>query len=150
MYSLSRSLYRELTPMLSSSVASRHNSDDRQYLLMACEEAMQRLVLTPDFYARPVRSLFCQIRHLFPIHAQQEARQIVKRHVDAGRILADQLEASMRRECDAFTRKGTPCRREARAGRRYCPSHRHLDEPVVPGEAFLPPASDTWARGRAL
>jgi hypothetical protein len=97
----------------------------------ACEDATRRMVLEPDGCAHPIRSLFRQIRHLFPLGAQLDARSIVRLHVDAGRILAARLEATLRRECQAFTRKGTPCRREARPGQRFCPSHRHLDEVVI-------------------
>jgi hypothetical protein len=36
------------------------------------------------------------------------------------------------RECRACTRRGSPCRREPLPGRDYCPSHKHLEEPVEP------------------
>jgi len=32
------------------------------------------------------------------------------------------------RPCAALTRSGSNCRREARAGSSYCPSHRHWDD----------------------
>ena len=32
------------------------------------------------------------------------------------------------RQCQAHTRKGTPCQREPLPGRDYCPSHKHLEE----------------------
>ena len=31
-------------------------------------------------------------------------------------------------ECNANTRKGTPCQRRPLPGRDYCPSHKHLEE----------------------
>jgi hypothetical protein len=32
--------------------------------------------------------------------------------------------------CRAHTRKGTPCQRTPLPGRDYCPSHKHLEEPL--------------------
>jgi hypothetical protein len=31
-------------------------------------------------------------------------------------------------QCNAHTRKGTPCQRTPLPGRDYCPSHKHLEE----------------------
>jgi hypothetical protein len=31
-------------------------------------------------------------------------------------------------ECQAHTRRGTPCQRDPLPGRDYCPSHKHLEE----------------------
>jgi hypothetical protein len=131
MYALSRSLYRELSPLLTSAAGTRRNGSERQDLLTACEETMRRLVLEPDTCADPALSLFRRIRHMFPLRAQRQALGIVQLHVDACRLLGDRFEASLKRECRALTRKGTPCRREAREGRLYCPSHRHLEEAIV-------------------
>ena len=32
--------------------------------------------------------------------------------------------------CRAHTRKGTPCQRTPLPAREYCPSHKHLEEPL--------------------
>lgn len=131
MYALSRSLYRELVPMLGSSGGSEEGRAERRYLLSCCEQGMRRLVLEPDVCAHPARSLFREIRHLVPLGAQLSAWETVRVHVKAGHSLAASLEARLKRDCQAFTRQGSPCRREPRPGARYCPSHRHLEEVTV-------------------
>ena len=128
MYALSRSLYRELEPMLTRSAETAGGRADRRRLLAACEGAIQRLVFEPQSYAHPVRSLFREIQHLIRLDAQLRARELVQVHIEAGRTLSARLEAMLRRDCEAFNRKGSPCRREPRPGGRYCPSHRHLEE----------------------
>jgi hypothetical protein len=135
MYALSRSLYRELVPMLKSPAETGAGRADRRHLLGACEEAIRRLVLQPDGCAHPVRSLFREIQHLFPLTTQVNALEIVRVHVEAGKALSARLEATLRRDCEAFTRQGHPCRRDPRPGQRFCPSHRHLSELTLPEEA---------------
>jgi uncharacterized membrane protein YccC len=137
MYALSRSLYRDLAPMLTHSVETAEGRADRQQLLTACEQSIRRLVLEPDNYAHPVRSLFREVQHLIPLTVQVNALEIVRVHVEAGRELSRQLQPMMRRECAALTKRGTPCQREPEPGQRFCPSHRHLDLeeiPVAPAE----------------
>ena len=126
-YRLSRSLYRELAPLLASARSARGEREQRARLLDACEVAMRRLVAQPRLYARPARSLFREIRHLFPVEAQASVWNAVSAHVEAGRTVATRAEEVRRRQCDAFTRRGTPCPREPRPGHRFCPSHRHLE-----------------------
>ena len=131
MYQLSRSLYRELAPMLDET-QSRPVDETRAYLLRVAERWTERVVLAPDTCARPARTLFRDIRYLFPIEAQAEVWFIIQAHAEAGKRLAARLEGSLRRECPAFTRSGTSCQREPRPGNRYCPSHRHLEEDSLP------------------
>lgn len=130
MYQLSRSLYRELAPMLPSSVDALDSEGrrDRKYLLDSCESAVQRLVLEPDTRRDPARSLFRDIRHLFAVDIQEDVLRVIGVHVDAGQVLADRMRETLKRECQAVTRGGTPCRREPPPGRQYCPSHYALAE----------------------
>ena len=131
MYQLSRSLYRELTPMLPSSMDALDGQGrrDRHYLLESCETAVRRLVFEPETVGTPAKTLFREIRHLFPVDAQADVLRVVNVHTDAGRVLADRMRQSLRRECRAVTRGGTPCRREPPPGREYCPSHyRYAEE----------------------
>jgi hypothetical protein len=125
MYQLSRSLYRELAPMLPSSVDSLESDGrrDRHDLLASCEAAVRRLVMEPDTCRTPARTLFRDIRHMFAVDAQEDVWRVVSVHIDAGRVLADRMRASLRRECQAVTRSGDPCQREPRPGHLYCPSH---------------------------
>ena len=127
-YGLSRSLYRELVPRLPQTGGDAWRRDERRELLETCEAAMERLVLDPDACANPARSLFRELRHHFGVDAQVEVWEIVRFHVAAGRNLASRFQATLRRECQAITRQGTPCRREPTPGRRYCPSHYSLEE----------------------
>jgi hypothetical protein len=128
MYALSRSLYRELVPMLKRPADTTGGRADRRHLIAACEEGIRRLVLQPDICANPVRSLFREIQHLFPLTAQMNALDVVRAHVAAGNALSARLDSVLKRNCEAFTRGGRPCRRDPRPGERLCPSHRHLDE----------------------
>jgi hypothetical protein len=132
-YQLSRSLYRELGAMLPTSVDELESRGrrDRQFLLEACENAVRRLALEPETCANPSRSLFREIRHLFPVDAQIDVWRVVSYHVEAGRILSDRIQETLKRECQAVTRSGDPCRREPRAGMRYCPSHYGLAEDLL-------------------
>src|SRR5687768_3306436 len=133
-YGLSRSLYRELLPRLPDSGMAHGTRAERRCLLETCEAAMARLVFDPDACANPARSLFREVRHLFAIDAQADVWELVRFHVTAGRSLASRLESTLRRECQAITRQGTPCRREPTAGRRFCPSHYSLEDALAPAE----------------
>jgi len=137
-WGLSRSLYRELVPRLPDWGTAGRMRGDRRSLLEACEASMERLVFDPDACVNPARSLFREIRHLFAIDAQAEVWEVIRFHVTVGRSLASRLESSLRRECRAVTRQGTPCRREPTAGRRFCPSHYSLEDALAqtePGDA---------------
>ena len=121
MYALIRSLYRDLWPLMTDSAS-------RQELLTACHAATQRLLLQESVPANPARSLFRDVRHLFPVHQQARVLEIIRVHVAAGERLARSVEPFRRRRCDAFSRRGARCRREALQGHPYCPSHKHLLE----------------------
>ena len=133
-YGLSRSLYRELVGRLPHSGTAERMRADRHSLLEVCEAAMERLVFDPDSCANPARSLFRDIRHLFALDTQANVWEVVRFHVSAGRTLASRLESTLRRECQAITRQGTPCQREPTTGRRFCPSHYSLEDALTPAE----------------
>lgn len=86
---------------------------------------MSRIIGEPNF-ARPASFLFEEIRSQFPLAEQLWVRQTVDRHLELARQLVERFPAP-RRECNAFTRAGVPCRRETIADGEYCPSHRHLE-----------------------
>ena len=121
MYALIRSLYRDLWPLMVDSAS-------RQELLTACHAAVQRILLQESVPANPARSLFRDVRHLFPVRQQARVLEIIRVHVEAGERLARSLEPFRRRRCDAFSRRGARCRREALQGQPFCPSHKHLLE----------------------
>jgi hypothetical protein len=107
---------------------------NRQRLLESCEAAMRRLAYDRRYFAHPSRSLFSEVRMLFPIHEQDRAFRVIDRNVRLAiefleRLPEDRIGLDGQpSECRAHTRKGTPCRRTPLPGRDYCPSHKHLEE----------------------
>lgn len=124
---LSRSLYRQLAPMLANSATHRDLGHSRQRLLDACEGAMKRLATDPDYFAYPTRSLFRDMQPLFPISAQLQVLRIVERDLMQAVVALEEERALIRRDCAALTRRSSPCRREPVGTAKYCPSHRHLE-----------------------
>jgi hypothetical protein len=155
MYRFSRSIYRELAPCVIEDDAGHnghtngnglHNghgqvngsgdgngATNRQRVLDACEATMRRLAYDRRYFARPTRTLFCDIRFYFPITEQKRVYLVIERNIDlALEFLARLPEGAIGldgpSECRAHTRKGTPCQRTPLPGRDYCPSHKHLEE----------------------
>lgn len=133
MYQFSRSIYRELV----DDVLPDRNGDvcrERQRFLRACEASMKRLALDRDYFAKPVKTLFNDVRSFFPITEQLRVYRVVKKHVELAKDYVDsQARAGVTVDgspllCHASTRKGTPCRRVPLPGSKYCPSHKHLQE----------------------
>lgn len=135
MYQFSRAIYRELSPQV---VRGRHEPicERRQRLLRDCESAMERLATDRHYFARPVRTLFNDIRTLFPMSEQLRVYNVIDRHVT---LAAEYVETQAREGvtfdgsplcCHATTRKGTSCQRVPLPASKYCPSHKHLDEDV--------------------
>ena len=133
MYQFSRSLYRELGP----DVIPCTGEDvciSRQRFLRACEASMERLAVDRHYFARPVKTLFNDVRDLFPMSQQLRVYRAIERHV----VLATEYVDSQARAgvtfdgsplcCHASTRKGTPCQRVPLPASKYCPSHKHLEE----------------------
>ena len=133
MYQFSRSMYRELAP----EVMSKRGEDicmTRQRFLRACESSMERLARDRHYFARPVRTLFRDVRNYFPITEQIHVYNVIEKHV---RLAIEYVESQARAGvtfdgsplcCQASTRRGTPCQRVPLPGGKYCPSHKHLEE----------------------
>jgi hypothetical protein len=133
MYQFSRSLYRELGPLV---VSDRYGTacDNRQHFLASCENAFQRLASDRHYFARPSRTLFNDVRFFFPIAEQIRVYRVIERYMRVATQFVDERE----REgisldgsplcCHASTRKGTACQRVPLPGSKYCPSHKHLEE----------------------
>ena len=133
MYQFSRSMYRELGPLV---VGDRYGTacDNRQHFLQSCENAFQRLASDRHYFARPSRTLFNDVRFFFPIAEQIRVFRVIERYMAVATHFVDERE----REgisldgsplcCHASTRKGTPCQRVPLPGSKYCPSHKHLEE----------------------
>ena len=135
MYQFSRSIYRELSTEVVD--GKRGGCLARQRLLVACERTMERLATDRHYFARPTRTLFNEVRDLFPIEAQVRVLRVIERHV----MLASEYVETQARSgvtfdgsplcCHATTRKGTACQRVPLPGSKYCPSHKHLEEELA-------------------
>src|SRR5688572_23916420 len=97
MYALIRSLFRDLTPLMTDSAGWR----EQEFLLDACQTMTQR-ILAQDAPARPARSLFREVRHLFPVHRQAKVLEIIRVHIEAGERFAESLEPFRQRRCGAL------------------------------------------------
>ena len=133
MYHFSRSVYRELSPLVTGDCGSGV-VDSRRQLLEACERAFTRLGTDRHYFARPTRTLFNDVRFLFPMTRQARVYQVIDRYMAVAGFYVDQREQEGLSIdgtplcCHASTRKGTPCQRVPLPGSKYCPSHKHLDE----------------------
>jgi hypothetical protein len=133
MYQFSRSLYRELAQDV---VAGR--SEDvtatRMEFLRACESSMERLALDRHYFAKPVRTLFNDVRHYFAMTDQMRVYRMCEKHMElAVEYVDSQLREGVTFDgspacCHASTRRGTACQRVPLPGSKYCPSHKHLDD----------------------
>lgn len=133
MYQFSRSMYRELAEFVVAD--PRFGSGGaRARLLSSCEAAVERLAADRHYFARPTRSLFNDVRMLFPLSKQLTAYNVIERHM---RLAGDYVDMQAREGhslsgepliCHATTRRGTACQREPLPGSRYCPSHKHLED----------------------
>ena len=132
MYQFSRLIYRELAPHVIEQ--SAHPGAGKQRLLRSCEAAVERLAGDRYYFARPARSLFNDVRDLFPMSSQLRAFQVIDCYM---RLATDYVDRHARAGvtfdgsplcCHATTRKGTACQRVPLPGSKYCPSHRHLDD----------------------
>ena len=136
MYQFSRGIYRELATEVQPGRVGGV-CEARQRLLRDCEAAMERLATDRHYFARPVRTLFNDIRCLFPMSTQMRVLRVIEHHVS---LAIDYVDTQAREGvtfdgsplcCHATTRKGTSCQRVPLPGTKYCPSHKHLDEDVA-------------------
>ena len=133
MYQFSRAIYRELAPYITESRPDAEGGSNHKHVLDACESAMERLATDRHYFAKPARTLFCDIRTYFPMGAQERVLQTVSRYVAiAQRFLVEhpvEAHAAVTDEppaCRATTRKGSTCQRVPLPHNGYCPSHQHL------------------------
>ena len=148
MYRFSRSIYRELAPMVVEDERDSTGCRNKQHLLDACEEVIRRLINDGRYFARPARTLFNDVRMNFALGDQLRVWRVIDRNIVLALDFMERMPEALildgtPRECRAHTRKGTPCQREPLPGRDYCPSHKHLEEafdgPEIPLETFEAP-----------
>jgi hypothetical protein len=133
MYQFSRAIFRELAPGVVPALGEDVTAT-RMRFLRACESSMERLASDRHYFAKPVRTLFKDVRHFFPIGDQLHVYRVCERHMKLATEFVDtQLRTGTTFDgspvcCHASTRRGTPCARVPLPGSKYCPSHKHLDE----------------------
>jgi hypothetical protein len=133
MYQFSRAIYRELAPRILAPPPSATATSNHEQVLRACEAVVERLATDRHYFARPARTLFCDIRPYFPMSSQARVFEVVSRYIDlAQRFLAEYPVAAYASvsgappQCRATTRKGAACQRVPLPHNGYCPSHQHL------------------------
>ena len=102
--------------------------------LRACETSMERLALDRHYFARPVHTLFDDVRHFFPIADQLRVYRLVAKHIELATEYVDsQLRTGVTFDgspacCHASTRRArraSGCRcRAASTARRTSTSRR--------------------------
>jgi hypothetical protein len=132
MYQYSRVIYRTIKDKIDPYVDPETQLEYRCDVLAACEQTMERLAADPQYFAKPDRALFQDIRRYFPITAQAQVAWAVSEGVNAAcAFIESQIEAGAFdggvSRCRATTRKGKPCQRTPLPDRDYCPSHQHLE-----------------------
>jgi hypothetical protein len=136
MYQYSRAIYRSIKDLIDPYVDRSAQLEYRRAVLGECELTMERLAADPQYFARPDRALFADIRRYFPITAQAQVAWTVREGVGAAMsFIEQQIEAGVLdggvARCHATTRKGKACQRTPLPGRDYCPSHQHLERATV-------------------
>jgi hypothetical protein len=133
MYQFSRAIYRELSPQIVSPPPGASPASNRAAVLRACENVITRLATDRHYFARPERTLFCDIRSYFPMSAQARVHHVVDRYVAyAQQFLSEHPHEGYTAvsgappQCRATTRKGSACQRTPLPHNGYCPSHQHL------------------------
>ncbi len=132
----SRAIYRSIKDLIDPYADRSLQLEYRREVLCECEQTMERLAEDPQYFARPDRALFADIRRYFPITAQAQVAWSVREGVGAATsFIEQQIEAGLLdggvARCHATTRKGKACQRTPLPGRDYCPSHQHLEHAIV-------------------
>jgi hypothetical protein len=127
MYQFSRAIYRELSDQILEPTPGTPEKNNHAAVLRACEAVITRLAVDRHYFARPERTLFCDIRGYFPMSAQGRVHLVIKRYLG----LAQQYLAENPSEAYAAVSGSQPCcrattQRTPLARNGYCPSHQHL------------------------
>ena len=135
MYQFSRAIYRELAPHIVDSPPGAGVASNQIAVLRACEAVITRMAMDRHYFARPARTLFCDVRRYFPMSAQSHVRLVVCRYIEyANQFLVENPQEGYTAvsgappQCRATTRKGAACQRVPLPRNGYCPSHQHLAE----------------------
>lgn len=142
MYRFSRSIFREIGPLVQEDYRS-NGTTNRERVLESCESAIRRLACDRRYFAKPARTLFEDVRTYFPIKHQLHVYQVIESNLSLASSFLEALPPGSpeiegeQAHCRAFTRKGTACQRQPLPGMDYCPSHKHLEEEANDAAAVL-------------
>jgi hypothetical protein len=135
MYQFSRAIYRELSPGIVAPPPGAEANSNHEAVLRACEAVVKRMATDRHHFARPARTLFCDVRNYFPMSAQEHVHEVVCRYIGYAQQFLDEhphegytAVSGATPQCRATTRKGTACQRVPLPRNGYCPSHQHLAE----------------------
>jgi hypothetical protein len=134
MYRFSRAIYRELAGEIVEDHHAAGPWTNHERVLRACECAIERLATDRHYFARPSRTLFCDIRSYFPMSSQERVLRVIECYLEcADDFLRRQPQNGYDvygnpLQCRATTRKGSACQRMPLPHNGYCPSHQHLAE----------------------
>ena len=78
MYQYSRAIYRSIKDLIDPYTDRHTRLESRRAVLEECELTMSRLAADPQYFARPDRALFQDIRRYFPITAQAQVAWAVR------------------------------------------------------------------------
>ena len=133
MYQFSRAIFRELAEEVQAGKFGDSRTSQLRFL-KECETTMERLATDRHYFAKPVRTLFNDVRAFFPMNKQHRVYTVIQQHLElASEYVETQARAGVTFDgsplcCHATTRKGTSCQRVPLPGSKYCPSHKHLEE----------------------
>jgi hypothetical protein len=134
MYNFSRTIYRQLAPLVVEDWRDPRPGRNKQAVLDACESAIRRLTYDGRYFARPARSLFREIRPHFKMSDQLHVWRVVEQNMNLAVEFVSRFPSAVTLDgepphCHAYTRRGDPCQRTPLPGRDYCPSHKYLEDP---------------------
>ena len=96
MYQYSRAIYRSIKDLIDPYTDRHTRLESRRAVLEECELTMSRLAADPQYFARPDRALFQDIRRYFPITAQAQVAWAVENGVKAAvTFIQEQIESGL-------------------------------------------------------
>ncbi len=91
MYQFSRSIFRELGPMVIEDPEDPTECANKQRVLDACEAAVLRLAMDRRYFAKPTRSLFAEVRPYFSLNDQLRVYKVIEAYVKLATEFLDAL-----------------------------------------------------------